>query len=442
MRNNVAFVATLKNIRKIENADKIVACDVTLNNIPVTQVVVGVDTQEDTKVVYFDSNLCINPDVIIAIDKLSPNYGEKDFLSLGNYLGKNGRVRSISLKKTPSDGLAVAVDKFLIWEVANKLVEGFSFDTLGNTEICHKYTIPVKHIANNTPKTKRERKEGSRIVKGMFPEHVDTDNLTRNISKIDPYDVSQISMKAHGSSLRVANTLIYRNLSILEKVAKFFGAKIQDTEYRYTYGSRQVTKEIENIVSDKKQNHFYSGGDLYTSAGKKFFHGKLHEGEQIYAEIVGYTLSGGPIQKIGKYIYNYGCEPNTYDVYVYRITRTSHQNIVTELSIPAYRERCEELGVKPVEQLWYGRLCDKYPDVPVDENWRANFLQKLTDEYLEGIEPSCLVKGTPREGIVLRIESESINVFKHKSKKFLQGESASYDKGEVQDTEEEEAVVN
>ena len=36
MQNNQAFIATLKNIRPIEDADKIVQADVTLNDVIVT----------------------------------------------------------------------------------------------------------------------------------------------------------------------------------------------------------------------------------------------------------------------------------------------------------------------------------------------------------------------------------------------------------------------
>ncbi len=42
----------------------------------------------------------------------------------------------------------------------------------------------------------------------------------------------------------------------------------------------------------------------------------------------------------------------------------------------------------------------------------------------------------PDEGVVIRIESKDIRVFKYKSESFILGESIAKDKGEV-DTEEE-----
>ena len=70
MVNNQAFCATLKNIRKIEGADRIVQADVTLNDIVITSIVTGVDTKENTPVVYFDSNMCLSDKMIETYPEL------------------------------------------------------------------------------------------------------------------------------------------------------------------------------------------------------------------------------------------------------------------------------------------------------------------------------------------------------------------------------------
>jgi hypothetical protein len=103
MDNNKGFVAYLRNISKIEGADKIVKAWVTLNNIPITSVVVGVNTKENTPVIYFDSNMALSDFTVSSIDKLSPDYGKEGFLSVGNYLAKGNRVRCIKLKQTRMD---------------------------------------------------------------------------------------------------------------------------------------------------------------------------------------------------------------------------------------------------------------------------------------------------------------------------------------------------
>lgn len=436
MENNQAFVAHLGNIRPIEGADNIVYADVILHDVTITQVVTGKDTVNGTKIVYFDSNLCINPTVIDAIDRKNPDYGHEGFKSLGTYLGKNGRVRVVKLRGVISNGLVVETDKIFNFASSKEIAEeGFSFTQLGNTEICYKYVPPVKPIPVQNKQGKKDKK-GTKIVKGMFPEHIDTENLSRNIHKLNPDSVGQLSIKLHGTSLRVANTLVYRKLSIIDHIAMFFGVKVQTTEYKYVYGSRKVTKSIEDTPVLKKGNDFYEGGDIYTSVGKEKFYGKLHQGEEIFAEIVGYTLSNSPIQKVGKFIYDYGCQPNQRDVYVYRITRTSSEGIVTELSIPEYKTRCQELNVNSVPQLWYGRLQDKYPDITIDENWHKNFLDHLTSEFLDTDEPMCSMKGTPREGVCLRIETSGIQTFKHKSPRFLLHESSAFDEGKIMDEEE------
>ena len=101
MENNLAFVGTLKNISKIPNADKILQADVYLKDVKITQVVVGLETKEDTKVVYFDSNLCLNQKLI------------DDYPELAKYLGKGFRVKTIKLKGIISNGLCVEIEKFV-----------------------------------------------------------------------------------------------------------------------------------------------------------------------------------------------------------------------------------------------------------------------------------------------------------------------------------------
>jgi hypothetical protein len=98
--NNTAFVAVLKNIRPIEGADRIVRADVTLNGVTITQVVVGKDTQENTFVVYFDSNLALSDRFVF------------DYPELATYLAKGNRVRVVKLKGVISNGLAVEISKF------------------------------------------------------------------------------------------------------------------------------------------------------------------------------------------------------------------------------------------------------------------------------------------------------------------------------------------
>lgn len=224
----------------------------------------------------------------------------------------------------------------------------------------------------------------------------------------------------HGTSSRTGNVLVSRNLSFIEKVAKKLGFKISDTIYEYVYGSRRVTKKIEEVDLPPKQ-HFYSY-DLWSDAGEKFFKGKLAKGEVVYYEIVGWTPNGSAIQCIKDHVYNYGAPTNTYRIFVYRFTLTSEDGFTIEYSTQQVRERCKQLGVDFVEQYYYGFAKDKY-DISVDENWHTNFAQALCDEYLEKDALDCISPDTADEGIVLRREVFNCDSFKLKSLRFLVRES-------------------
>ena len=439
MENNQSFVARIGNFEKIEGADKIIKASVILNGTPVTSVVVGLtDYKEGDLVVYFDSNLCLSDTTVLDIDRQSPDFTKEGFNSIARYLARGNRVRCIKLRSTYSDGLTIPADKFYIFfknekEAIKTLVEGFSFTEIDGIEICHKYVVPVKSQSQGTGKKRNREKNQIAIVSGHFPEHCDTEQLARNIRKIDPNDVIQITRKMHGTSSRTGNVLISRNISFVEKVFKKLGFKISSTQYEYAYGSRRVTKKIEEVDLPPKQ-HYYSY-DLWTDAGEKFFKGKLAKGEVVYYEIVGWIPNGSAIQSIKDHVYNYGAPENTFRIFVYRFTLTSEDGFTIEYSTQQVRERCAQLGVDCVEQYFYGFAKDKYPEIATDENWHTNFAERLKVDYLEKDALDCISKDTADEGIVLRREVFNCDSFKMKSLRFLDRESKEMEKEDYADIE-------
>ncbi len=409
MENNKAFVATLQNIRPIEGADKIVQASVTLNGVSVTNAVVGVDTVDGTKIVYFDSNLCLEETTIL-----------KDYPDLARYLGKRGRVKTVKLRGVYSDGLCVELDKFQKYDKnAINWEEGFSFDELNGKPMCHKYQPPIKIQPNDgSKKNKGKGKVISRIIPGQFNFHIDTDQLPRNIHKLDPEDVISISSKAHGTSSVTSHCLVKKKLNIFNKFLKLLGADINTTEYDYIYSSRRVVK------NGATNTGFYAT-DIWTEAGQ-VFKGKLAEGETVYYEIVGYQSNGAWIQKN----YDYGCKPGEHKVYVYRITKTSPDGHVTEYGWAALKDRCRELLVEYVPEYYFGKAKDMYPEIKPDTHWHENFLNKLREDYLEKPLKGNLSKKVPDEGIVLRIERGWIDAYKLKSLSFLKHEVEEYEKEE------------
>jgi len=414
MENNAAFVCRLTNITPIVGADKIVSAQVTLKGIPITQVVVGVGTEENTQVVYFDSNLCLS-DVLVT-----------DYPELATYLAKGNRVRCIKLKNIVSNGLCITVDKFKRYSDF-PMDDGFTFTSLGSVPICYKY-VPVK-LSPTAPHGRKEHKakKPSRIIPEMFRFHVDTEQLPRNIHKLNLDDVISISRKVHGTSSITCNTQVKNPLSILGRIAKYLGVPVIDREWTYLYASRSVIK------NDAVSTGFYKT-DLWSETGKKYFADKLHKGETVYYEIVGY-LPG--TQSFIQKNYDYGNRPGECSIAVYRITTVNPDGIVLEYSWAAMKDRCRELGVPMVEEFYYGTIADFLDTDEVD--WRPLFLSRLKERYLERDCPVNLCKKMPDEGIVIRVEAKDIQVYKYKSERFLVGESKAKE-DEVVDIEEQEAV--
>ena len=424
--NNTAYVGQLGNIKKIEGADKIVQASVFVNGIVcVPSVVVGVDSKEGQRVVYFDSNLCLGEQIL------------KDYPDVERYLSKNGRVKVVRLKGVISNGLVMDVDKFYGYAPESTFKEGFEFNDLGKVHICHKYIPPVKQInvpgsGKNNKKNKQKLK--NRLVEGQFNFHVDTAMLRKTIHEINPDDVISISQKMHGTSAIVSKVLVKKNLNIFERILKKIGVDVVDTKYDILYASRSVIK-------NSTVGGFYKD-DIWTLEGKKFSY-LLHDGETVYYEIVGYLPSGGYVQKY----YDYGHQQNTCGCYVYRITKTGADGNVIEYGWPQIKARAKELGLNHVQEYYYGKVKDHFNDIPIDNEWHSNFLNRLAEVYLEKDLVNNLsfkqVKGKniviPDEGIVIKAEKTYERAYKLKSERFYEFESSGHEAGDV-DIEEEQAV--
>lgn len=175
----------------------------------------------------------------------------------------------------------------------------------------------------------------------------------------------------------------------------------------------------------KEHNHFYDA-DVWKIVAEKSFP-LLRQGISIVGEIVGYTPNGGAIQKG----YDYGCEPNNLDFYVFKVTYTSPSGDVYVFNHRETVAFCEKYGLKMPETFFYGKAKDLFPEIPVDDKWHDTFLQKMIDVYLEKKCHLCK-NDVWAEGVILRKEvPHEWDAFKLKSFNFLGYESALLDSGEV-----------
>ena len=149
----------------------------------------------------------------------------------------------------------------------------------------------------------------------------------------------------------------------------------------------------------------------------------------FYYKIVGFLpYSGSYIQKD----YDYGCEPNKFKVYIYRITYTNPSGKVFEFNSQQVQSYCHQYGLNPVIELFYGRASELFSDNRLTLNkWRERFLQVIKDNYNEKTCCMCHSTDVPEEGVVIRVEdSLDFKAYKQKSTAFYERETKLLDKGE------------
>lgn len=363
------------------------------------------------------------------------------------YVNSKSRVRAVKLREEPSMGLVLMLKVVeSVMGDAGGVDVGTEFDTWNGTLICEKYipacgTVPSGEVRVKGPQARVNRI--NRMVEGQFRLHEDTTQLRRNMHKLSPEDIISITYKMHGTSWVVGNVLTKSVLTWKDRVAKFFGVKVKETEYDYIYSSRSV---IKNKFANANPNHYY-GTDLWGDI-KDHLRDRVPPGFTLYGEAVGFTSTNGAIQKG----YDYGYRPRDkfldidkaasqdpysyeeyqegkhFGVYVYRITFTTVSGFKTELTWSQIKDFCAWFGLRHVPELFYGKAQDWGF---AQEHWHENVLAKLEANYLEKDCDMCTNK-VPAEGVVVRKDSLlNFEAYKLKSFRFLEGETKALDIGEI-----------
>jgi tRNA-binding EMAP/Myf-like protein len=426
--NYLASIVKIENFRPHSNADKLKVVSLFGNNV-----ITGINA-ESGLYCYFPLECAISKEFLSYTNSFRDKELNHDKEQKGMF-EENSRVKAIKLRGEKSEGYIVPVSileafskDFLGKEIqiSEKFV-GTDFDLFGEHTLLKKY-IP-KGMRNGGEGAKKKtrgnvKKYASRLVENQFNFHPSTEQLKRNIDKINPDDFIVITEKYHGTSFVVSNVIVKKKLSLFDKIGQFFKMNIIDTEYGMLYSSRSVLK---NIAMDdgKENNHFYDSDVWKIVADKLYPH--LKKGYSAYGEIVGYTPSGSFIQRD----YDYGCPPGSLDYLVYRMTYTNADGDVFELSPSQMTEYCSRYGLKTPLLHYSGKAKDLYPELSTEEHWHENFLTNLIGDYLEKKCKLCQ-KDVWAEGIVLRKDvPNSWEVYKLKSFNFLSAESIQLDSGEV-----------
>jgi hypothetical protein len=397
------IVTEIQNLQPIPGADRIVQATCHGHTV-----VVGINTKPGDLGVFFPADGKFSMPMLV---------NNKLLKSQGGYFEEHGRIRAQKFKGVKSEGIWLPIN-CIEWTGVNMdswdhYAIGSTIDILNGKEICSKYFTPATQRALKTTQKAEKRGETK-----WFRKVGDTPQLRYVLPTIPDGSLIYFTEKLHGTSGRYGFVPHQKPVPWWRSL---FGLAPK-LEYRESVGSKNV------IISEGRTTGFYTDESFRTSIQEV----KLHKGETLYYEIVGYTANGTPIMppqpvkdkelatKYGPQMhYRYGQEKGTWGVYVYRITRVNEDGVVTELSWPQVKGRCVELGLKYCPDIhygpWYKNELGIIGGTSDPEYYK---LEEVADNCLEG--PSSLDPSHIREGIVLRIEEPNGRIWfaKHKSFSF------------------------
>ena len=420
-----AYITRLKNVRKHSNADRLLCGECFGNNV-----IVNLDYADNQLGVYFPVD-----------GKLGEEYATKNNLlrkkdengnNIGGYLDPEKRnIKALKLRGEKSDGLFMPLESLADYVDISTLKEGETITVLNGILICDKY-IPKSNHRNHSPSHKQGKKKENKITYPYFEEHIDTAQLCYNLDSFKAGDLIEITLKMHGTSQRTAHTLVREQKAypyVIYRLRNLLGLQPKTTEkYEYISGTRRCT--LANFDGG------YYGSNAFRKQHHNKFVGKLHKGEEIFYEVVGFTDNGTPIMPsvsnsklndkefVKKYgeetVFSYGCKPIVSidcddlqsDVYVYRMTITNPDGEVVEYTYDYMKYRCEQMGVKVVPLLTRFIIHDY--DLEMDTRTAGEIVKDVAEQYYDDLDP--IGKKHWREGVVVRIVNRpKFTAFKHKN---------------------------
>lgn len=458
MSEHVGYVVKVEKLRPHTNADRLQVATFFGNDT-----CVGLDVKIGDIGVYFPTDLQLDYDFCVQnhlLRKLIDGTPDK------GYMDPNKRnVSTIKLRGEKSDGIYVNISDFdyCFDDDASKYLKiGDTISVVNGHPICQKY-IPHSNKRTGHPTDGNRTRKKKAPIAPLFTEHADTEQLAYNLGAFQAGDQIEITLKMHGTSQRTGYLPVFKGYkrSLWDKIMKRDGTPIY--EWGYVSGTRRTV--LENF-----DGGFY-GSNLFREQHSKFFEGKLHKGETVYYEVVGFTTSGAPImgdasnkklndkefvKQYGETTrFSYGCAPDGYvmmwgrddegqfsipvdkpqsDVYVYRMTMTNEDGDVVEYTPDFMRYRCEQMGVKCVQ------VFEKFIIPDNLEVSSGEYVKSIAEKYYDGPDP--VGKTHVREGVVVRIVNRpKFAAYKHKNFAFKCLEGIVKAEAEAPDMEEAQDEV-
>ncbi len=459
------YVVKVENLRPHENADRLQIATFFGNDT-----CVGLNTALGEIGIYFPTDLQLSVEYCDANNLVRKK--DENGNNIGGYMDPDKRnVTAVRLRGERSDGLYMPLSSLEFTGVnMDDLNIGDMITIVNGIEICRKYS-PRGNKRRDGGQSEGNRTRKKKVpVAPLFAEHADTEQLAYNLAAFKPGDQVEISLKMHGTSQRTGYlpTLKGYKKNILDYILRREGTPIYD--WGYITGTRRT-------VLENYDNGYY-GNNEFREIHSKVFEGKLHKGETVYYEVVGFTTTGTPIMSsssnaklndkefIKQYgdttVFSYGCEPTgrktmygkdeegTFsieqdapqsDMYVYRMTMTNEDGVTVEYTPDFMRYRCEQMGIKCVPVFYKGYIPENPGSTNDDTISAGEWIMNKAERFCDGPDP--IGSTHIREGVVVRIINRpKFAAYKHKNFSFKVLEGIIKSSAETPDMEEAEALVD
>ena len=475
MSEHVGYIVKINELNPHSNADRL-----QIATIFGASVIVGLDVKVGDLGVYFPIDLQLSEEYCAQNNLVRKK--DENGNNIGGYLDPDKRnIRAMKLRGEKSEGLFMPLES-LAYTGETKFEVGEKIDILNGHEICRKYIPKGNSGVTHTKDGNRTRKHSVPIAP-LFAEHADTEQLAYNLDAFRGGDLVEITLKMHGTSGRTGYLPKFQGYkrTFWDKILRRPGTPIYD--WGYVTGTRRV------VLNDFEDGGYY-GSNAFREPHAKFFEGKLHKGETVYYEIVGFTNDGAPImasvanskisdkeftKQYGKEtVFSYGCDPKGTPAmingagetvceaspqsacYVYRMTMTNEDGDVVEYTPDFMRYRCEQMGAKCVPFLWKGIIPPvnsdglvQSDDFVADENGQfkewifktpGEYIKDIAEQYYDGPDP--IGETHVREGVVIRIVNRPrFSAYKHKNFSFKVLEGIAKDLAATPDMEEAQEII-
>ena len=493
MSEHVGYIVKIAELNPHSNADRL-----QIATIFGASVIVGLDVKVGDLGVYFPIDLQLSEEYCAQNNLVRKK--DENGNNIGGYLEPDKRnIRAMKLRGEKSEGLFMPLES-LAYTGETKFEVGQKIEILNGHEICRKY-IPKGNSGVPRVKDGNRTRKHSVPIAPLFAEHADTEQLAYNLDAFRPGDLVEITLKMHGTSGRTGylpKFVGYKHrIPWMERIAnmkeppkgkaalKIYNHAVAMSDPVYDWGYVTGTRRV--VLNGFEDGGFY-GSNAFREPHARFFEGKLHKGETVYYEIVGFTTDGAPImasvanskisdkgftKQYGKEtVFSYGCSPDgkktmygnddhgAFEIpvevpqsacYVYRMTMTNEDGDVVEYTPDFMRYRCEQMGAKCVPMMWKGYIPESnhdgipyYPATDERPFSGGEWIKNIAERYYDGPDP--VGKTHVREGVVIRIVNRpKFCAYKHKnfSFKVLEGIAkdlaAEPDMEEAQDLPEEES---